>query len=118
MNNTERRLESRFLCADLVHLTRIGNNSVETLEAVLEDISPLGACVQVDEEVPLGSEVLLTAAGKSLSGVVSYCVYRDYGYFVGIHFLDDAPWSRGVFVPDHLISLETLIKRCAEQKPS
>jgi hypothetical protein len=114
MKNTERRHEGRFLCAEIVHLIRIENERVKTLEAVLEDISPVGACVQVEEEVPLGVEVMLATAHTSLCGVVSYSVYRDYGYFVGIHFLDDAHWSKNVFVPDHLINLQTLLKGFGE----
>jgi hypothetical protein len=114
MKNTERRLEGRFLCADVVRLTRTDGKRLRTLEAVLEDISPLGACVQVEEEVPLGVEVELSAAGKSLRGVVSYCVYRDYGYFAGIHFHDQTHWSKGVFVPDHLTNLRTLAERVAD----
>jgi hypothetical protein len=110
-NHQERRLESRFLCADVVHLTRIVGAQSKTVEAVLEDISPPGACVQVEEEIPLGTEVELTAGEKSLCGVVSYCVYRDYGYFVGIHFLDETHWSSGVFVPGHLTNLQALADR-------
>lgn len=115
MKNTQRRLEGRFLCADVVSLTCLEGERVKTTEAVLEDISPVGACVQVEEAVPLGTEVALTAADKSLFGVVSYCVYRDYGFFVGIHFSDETHWSRRVFEPDHLISMETLARRQKDQ---
>jgi hypothetical protein len=114
MENTERRLEGRFLCADVVKVTRVEGDPRKTLEAVLEDISPLGACVQVEEQIPLGMEVVLSSGGKCLSGVVSYCVYRDYGFFVGIHFLDETHWSKGVFVPDHLTSLAALAMRCMD----
>jgi hypothetical protein len=114
MKTRERRLEGRFLCADVVSLTCLEGKRVRTMEAVLEDISPLGACVQVEEKVPLGTEVVLTAADKRLYGVVSYCVYRDYGYFVGVHFADETHWSRRVFEPDHLISMETLVRQCEE----
>src|SRR5580700_6867620 len=103
----ERRLESRFLCADLVRVdwSAGGVESCEgkqgrsescegefrTAEAVLEDISALGACVQVEERIPLGTAILLSAysglvssapndTGETarFSGHVSYCAYRDY----------------------------------------
>lgn len=117
MKNTERRLEGRFLCADVVHVTWLQDPRIRTLEAVLEDISPLGACVQTEEQIPLGVEITLTGAdrndGKSLSGLVSYCVYRDYGHFVGIRFLH-TEWSSSVFLPEHLIDLQTLVHRCTD----
>jgi hypothetical protein len=40
---------------------------------------------------------------------VSYCVYRDYGYFVGIRFSTETRWSSGVFEPQHLTNLEDLL---------
>jgi hypothetical protein len=114
MENTERRFEDRFLCADVVRLSRMDGDRLKTLEAILEDISPPGACVQVEEEIPLGAEVALTAGSMSLSGIVSWCVFRDYGYFVGIHFLDETHWSKGIFVPDHLTNLRALTGRAAD----
>jgi hypothetical protein len=111
MDNMERRLEGRFMCAEVVHVTRLERDQIKTLEAVLEDISPLGACVQVEQAIPSGAEVVLAAGEKGLSGVVSYCVYRDYGYFVGIQFLDETPWSSSVFTPGHLTNLQAIAHR-------
>ena len=111
----ERRHESRFLCADLVKVEWFSedgdNKTLRAVEAVLEDISPLGACVQVDEPVPVGATILISAGEEEvarLCGQVSYCVFRDYGYFVGIRFSNDSRWSSGVFEPQHLTSLEAL----------
>lgn len=111
----ERRHESRFLCADLVKVEWAASGSsegVHTAEAVLEDISALGACIQVDEPIPFGSPILISTRGEEraqLAGQVSYCVYRDYGYFVGMKFAEDTPWSSGVFEPRYLTSLEALV---------
>lgn len=110
----ERRHESRFLCADLVKVEWVASTSsggVHTAEAVLEDISAFGACFQVDDPIPFGSPVLISTHGEEraqLAGQVSYCVYRDYGYFVGMKFAEDTPWSSGVFEPRYLTSLEAL----------
>jgi hypothetical protein len=114
MKQTERRFEGRYLCADVVHVSRIIGDRIRTIEAVLEDISPLGACVQVEEDIPLGSEVVLMAGDKGLGGVISYSVYRDYGFFAGIHFQDEAHWSSGIFVPDHLTNLQSLANQASE----
>jgi hypothetical protein len=113
MKNSERRLEGRFLCAEVVHVCWPASAGIRSLEAVLEDISPLGACVQVDEKIPSGVEITLKADHTSLSGLVSYCVYRDYGYFVGVRFLL-THWSASVFLPQHLIDLRSLAPRCMD----
>jgi hypothetical protein len=125
----ERRYESRFLCADMVRvewkadsgpgaLPGAGGDILRTVEAVLEDISALGACVQVEDPIPSGIAVSISfgasdSAARSenvrLSGSVSYCAYRDYGYFVGIQFSNEMRWSSGMFVPQHLTNLEALM---------
>jgi hypothetical protein len=114
----ERRFESRFLCADLVRVDWIADaGNSRTLEALLEDISALGACVQVEERIPLGTSVSMSVTSgppderrdTQLAGLVSYCVYRDYGYFVGIRFSDETRWSSGIFEPQHMTSLEALL---------
>ncbi len=108
----ERRLENRFMCADLVRVDWLsGENEFRTVEAVLEDISPVGACVQVEECIPLGAPIsIASASGEAarFAGHVSYCVYRDYGYFVGIQLSGDTRWSSGAFEPRHLTSLAAL----------
>jgi hypothetical protein len=111
----ERRYESRFLCADLVRVEWFsgdsGSKTHTAVEAVLEDISSLGACVQVDECVPVGAAILISVGREEvarLCGHVSYCVFRDYGYFVGIRFSNETRWSSGIFEPQHLTSLEAL----------
>jgi hypothetical protein len=55
---TERRFEGRFLCADLVRVDWLAGS--RAAEAVLEDISALGACVQVEEFIPPGSAISIS----------------------------------------------------------
>ena len=108
----ERRFEGRFLCADLVRVDWLeGEDDCRTTEGVLEDISPLGACVQVEEHIPTGTGISISAMSideARFFGHVSYCVYRDYGYFVGIHLYDETRWSAEAFAPRHLTSLAAL----------
>ena len=94
----ERRLDSRFLCADLV---RVAVNA-SVYEAILEDISPIGACIQLEHEIPVASEIVLWSGPAKLKGTVTYCTWRDYGYFAGIRLSEDTHWSTGVFMPQHL----------------
>jgi hypothetical protein len=136
---SERRLENRFLCAELVTVDWVaaeaesesgsggsdspggasGNDAPRIVEAVLEDISALGACVQVEDRIPLGAAISISAhqtGGDSgdrarFSGYVSYCEYRDFGYFVGIRLSDETPWSTGAFEPEHLTNLAAMSRR-------
>ncbi len=120
----ERRYESRFLCADLVTVewlkdssdvdsqdaATVGRERLCVGEAVLEDISAHGACVQIEEPIPVGVPIILSVRepDAKLAGQVSYCVFRDYGYFIGIRFAPETIWSSGVFVPQHLTDLTEL----------
>ena len=102
----DRRAESRYLCADMVRLDYlVGEDELVSMEAVLEDISGPGGCVQVEEPVPLGSTVTLSIGEACFSGQVCYCTYRDYGYFVGIQFGSSTQWSTDRVVPQHLTNL-------------
>jgi len=105
----ERRMESRFLCADLVKVSWfVAEGEARAVEAVLEDISHVGGSVQVEEEIPLGTEIQLRIGEWTFNGEVCYCTYRDYGYFVGIRFSDETVWSSDQVVPQHLVNLQAL----------
>ena len=126
---SERRLEDRFLCAELVTVDWVAaeaesegkvSDAPRIVEAVLEDISALGACVQVEDRIPLGAAISISAhhgggdsAGARFSGYVSYCEYRDFGYFVGIRLSDETPWSTVAFEPEHLTNLAAMSRRGA-----
>lgn len=123
----ERRLERRFWCADLVRVEWESDQNVRgSAEAVLEDISASGACVQVEEPIPVGAAISMMAScgegdgeepcgpncvGKEakFSGFVSHCEYRDFGYFVGIRLSDQTRWSNNLFRPQHMMNLGALL---------
>ena len=88
-----------------------GEDDFRTAEAVLEDISALGACVEMEGEVKLGTMMMLTLDGKSFYGHVSHCNFRDYGYFVGVRFSQETPWSSGLVLPKHLTNLSALAEQ-------
>jgi hypothetical protein len=114
MSLSERRVQGRFLCAELVHVTWLEGEKEarsKTLDAVLEDISALGACVEVEEAIPLDARITLTIGEARFSGRVAYSVFRDYGFFVGIRFSEHNVWSSAMVMPQHLTNLNSLMER-------
>jgi hypothetical protein len=104
----ERRWERRLLCADLVEIewqdrTGPARATTRSTTAILEDISRSGACLQTDVPVPVNGLVRMRHGRKTLEGTVSYCAYRDIGYFAGITFAAKQRWSERVFRPKHLV---------------
>jgi hypothetical protein len=72
--------------------------------AGLEDISPTGACLQLEHPVPLLTTVRIRHAKGELTGTVKYCTSRERGYFLGVEFEQGCRWSPGTFHPLHLLN--------------
>ncbi len=107
----ERRLEPRMLCADLVAVEwRESGGPTQQAVANLEDISASGACLQLDDPIPLNTQVRIAHSRGELVGRVRYCVYRDVGYFLGIRFEPGSRWSRKDFQPLHLFDPRRLLE--------
>jgi len=108
----ERRCEPRLLCSELVEVhwrdrgrwRRIGT-------AILEDISPNGACIQLETKVPVGAHLRVRAERGELRGEVRWCQYREFGYFAGLRLEEGGRWSRSTFEPQHLLDPGSLTRR-------
>jgi hypothetical protein len=87
-----------------------GGGRMHRAAAVLEDISPGGACLQLESPVEAGTEVTFPCPQGRLRGVVRYCTYREIGYFLGLQFDQENLWSRERFEPEHLLDLDKLIQ--------
>ena len=112
----ERRTEARMLCADMVDIRwRDRSGKQHQATALLEDISALGACLQVEEPVPVGVEIGWDSPKQFFGGYVRYCVYREIGYFVGVEFGKSTRWSRRDYQPQHLLDLERLATDARKQ---
>jgi hypothetical protein len=110
---TERRSEPRFMCADLVTV-RVGDaEGPRELVANLEDISPSGACVQMETAVREGADIEILCANCRLKGQVRYCRFTELGYDVGIAFAERKSWNKRRYKPEHL--LETPVRRRGER---
>ena len=106
----ERRIEVRMLCADVVEACWTDPDGLELkADALLEDISPSGACLQFESAVRLGlPPALVLRRNQTFSGEVRYCVYREIGYFVGVEFEPQSRWSKKAYKPQHLLDLGRL----------
>ncbi len=112
----ERRAEARMMCADVVQVSWTGEGGRPgRATALLEDISRYGTCIQLERELPLGTELTIHHPKTTMKGTVRYCVYREIGYFVGIELAPESHWSRSKFTPRHLLDLERLVLRSAKK---
>jgi hypothetical protein len=106
----EKRAEPRLMCADLVDIEwRDEMGRERRTVANLEDISALGACLQVEDEIPLRTTLRMTLMDNEFRGQVRYCVYREYGYFLGIQFEPGIRWNVHTFKPLHLLDPRNLV---------
>jgi len=107
----ERRNEVRMLCADMADVswnlrTGIQRHAV----GLLEDISPSGACLQMESAIPVGAQIYWRCRSREFSGRVRYCVYREIGYFVGVELAAACKWSKRAYKPRHFLDLQGLIR--------
>jgi hypothetical protein len=95
------------MCAHLVQV-RIEDAGI-VLEGTgnLEDISPSGACIQLDAAAREGSDVEIICAQCKLRGKVRYCRFVEIGYDIGIAFEQPQSWQPERFTPRHLLQLPT-----------
>lgn len=108
----DRRSEVRMLCADLIEICwQDGAGKPQKAQAVLEDISASGACLQLEVPVPLDVTIRWKSPKKEFSGSVRYCVYREIGYFVGVQFDASSRWSQRMYRPQHMLNPAKLLPR-------
>jgi hypothetical protein len=99
-----------MLCADMIHIEwRPPNGRQQRATALLEDICPSGACLQLEFEVPVGSEIHWKSPNQEFAGRVCYCAYREIGYFVGVEFAPGRKWSQSAYEPQHLLDVDKLL---------
>jgi hypothetical protein len=102
---SERRAKQRSLCSDIVEVfwsDRLG--WPHRAKAILEDISPTGACVQTEMLIPLETELALRLGDLGLPGKVRYSTLIGGNYFVGIEFIAGNHWSPEEYNPKHIFN--------------
>jgi len=63
-------------------------NQPQKALALLEDISPSGACVQLETPFPWAPKFTGIAPNRASPAMCAYCDYREIGFFVGVEFSD------------------------------
>jgi hypothetical protein len=98
----ERRSEVRLLCSALIQVRLESSGKPAKIGANLEEISPSGACVLLEQPVETGAEISLLCRSRKFRGIVRYCIHHEIGYFAGIQFAG-CKWSRELYEPEHLV---------------
>ncbi len=108
------RSEERELCADLVKIEWASKSGSACNEwAILEDISPSGACLQSESPVPAETLVTLEFPGNNrCEARVKYCKSDLTNFLIGVHFEQGYRWSRRKFKPEHLLQFRL---RCVKK---
>ncbi|MBN2242741.1 MAG: PilZ domain-containing protein [Acidobacteria bacterium] len=98
------RRQDRELCADLVKvLWESGSGATACEWGILEDISPSGACLEMERKIEPDTLVSMEFPTDSCRARVIYCRFDKVKYFVGVEFAEGYRWSRRKFKPRHLL---------------
>jgi hypothetical protein len=98
------RREDRDLCADLVKVQWKPESGFARSEwAILEDISPSGACLEIEAPIPPDTIVSLQFETDRCQARVKYCKFEKSNCLLGVEFEEGYRWSRRKFKPQHLI---------------
>ncbi len=107
-----KRAEIRNMCADVLEVRwNDTHGKVRRSTALLEDISPSGACLQVESEIPVGVRIRWECQNQPFAGRIRYCTFREIGYFAGVEFEAGVTWSKQTYTPRHLLELERLVSQ-------
>jgi hypothetical protein len=91
------------------------SGEVRTCTGLLEDISPSGACLQLDSPMALGTALEIEYRKGRLEGSVCYCFFREIGYWIGVRFAPTVKWSQRQFRPRHLLDLKKLLNAASSK---
>ena len=99
------------MCSDLVKVRIEDAAGAREEIANLEEISPSGACVQLETAAAYGADIEMICANCRLRGKVSQCRFTEIGYDVAIEFEQRQAWERTRFEPKHFLDVPVCRKR-------
>jgi hypothetical protein len=101
-----RRKTSRNSCADVITIRWNDDTGQRRSEvAILDDISPVGACIGLNEGIAPETKVSLHYPKGQYQGKIKYCRYFELGYFLGVAFDKGYRWSKKDFEPSFLVEV-------------
>ena len=101
----DRRKNDRSMCAEVLTVRWVEEGQSRIDVAGLEDISPNGVCLLVENSIPVGTCVSVHYPNGKYAGKVKYCKSHPIGYSLGIAFDKGYRWSKSDFEPSHLLRL-------------
>ena len=105
----QRRVENRDLCADLIKMAWSSEAKLPKSDwAIVGDISPSGACLEIEEPIPVNAVVELEIGTERCQAIVQYCKYDKVNYLLGVEFKEGYRWSSNRWEPRHLIHYNLL----------
>jgi hypothetical protein len=77
----------------IVHVFKVGRNGGRRLigPSFLEDVSPGGLAIQMDEPIMIGETLCLRNRSLSYAGEVCHCSPRNGGFKIGLKLLPNQP---------------------------
>jgi len=100
----ENRHEQRSLCADLLKIRwKDESGQIHKDRAILEDISPTGACLLMENPVPPETTLSILYPSGKYQGRVKHCQSHKTGYSIGLDFDPGFRWLKPIFEPSHLL---------------
>ena len=97
---------TRYLCSELVFITRAGRKGRRAMLANLEEIGERFAEVLTECALPRDVAVRIVSKSHQLEGVVEACTHRrPLGYVVRVKLAPQSHWSERWFTPQHLLQL-------------
>jgi hypothetical protein len=106
---TPQRSEPRLSSAGMVKFRVCGKQKSSTAAvANLEDISPSGACLRMDQAILEDTSIEILCSHCRLRGKVRYCQPVETGFRVGIEFETLKPWYFRRLDPRHFLDIAIL----------
>ena len=97
----------RFLCSEVVFITRVDSGNGPALLSNLEEIGENFAEVLTERPFPGGSAVQIVTKTSILQGLVECCSRNKMlGFFVRVKLYPESRWSPGSFIPQHMLALD------------
>jgi len=113
-----RRRNLRNQCADLLKIRwKDEEGRLRREIATLEDISPGGVCLKVENPIPRDTSITILYPNGQYQGRVKRCDPQMDWFFIGIEFKPGYRWSKEHFEPAHLLEFRFRASQ-SEQKTS